>query len=120
MQEEMDSLYKNGTWILVNLPAGKKAIKCRWIFKTKISATGKLEKHKARLVAKGFTQRYGEDFTETFSPVVRYSSVRILFAIAALMGMKVHQMDVKTAFLHGEISETLYMASTTAPTRFVF
>lgn len=109
MQEEINSLHKNGTWILVDLPTGKKPIKCRWIFKTKVSAAGKLEKYKARLVAKGFTQRYGIDFTETFSPVVRYSSVRLIFAIAALKKMKVHQMDVKTAFLHGDIEETLFM-----------
>lgn len=83
--------------------------KCRWIFKTKVSADGKHERYKARLVAKGFTQRPGEDFTETFSPFVRYSSVRIIFAIAALLGTKVHQMDAKTAFLHGDIEETLYM-----------
>lgn len=109
MDDEMHSLHENRTWILVDLPDGKKTVKCRWIFKTKISAAGKLEKYKARLVARGFTQRYGEDFTETFSPVVRYSSVRILFAVAAIMKMKVHQMDVKTAFLHGDIEETIYM-----------
>lgn len=109
MQEEMNALQKNRTWTLTDLPPGKKAIKSKWIFKTKFDAAGKLIKRKSRLVAKGFTQRYGIDYEETFSPVVRYTTIRILIAIAVQLRMKIHQMDAVTAFLQGDLSEVIYM-----------
>lgn len=109
MDSEMNSLINNKTWTLVDLPTDAKSIKCRWIFKTKFNADGQLEKYKARLVAKGFTQRPGIDYNETFAPVVRYSSIRILIAYAVHQQMTIHQMDVQTAFLHGDIEKKIFM-----------
>ena len=100
---------ENGTWELVELPSGRIPIGCRWVFKTKRGSDGKVERYKARLVAKGYTQKFGEDYDETFSPVVRYSSVRALLAFAVQNGMMIHQMDVVTAFLNGTLEEEIYM-----------
>ena len=83
-----------GTWELVELPSGRKPVGCRWVFKTKRGSDGKVERYKARLVAKGYTQKFGEEHDETFSPVVRYSSVRALLAFAVKNGMMIHQMDI--------------------------
>lgn len=109
MNEEMKSLEENNTWELVYLPKGKRAIDSKWIFKTKRDNDGKIVRYKARLVAKGFTQRYGIDYHETYAPVVRYTSIRLLMALAAKEGLKIHQMDAVTAFLQGEIEEEIYM-----------
>lgn len=109
MLEEMDAMEKNKTWTLTELPRGVKAIKCKWIFKSKFNADGELVKHKARLVARGFTQRYGIDYVETYSPVARYTSIRCLIAIAARRDMEIYQMDAVTAFLQGKLTETIYM-----------
>ena len=106
---EYQSLMENGTWELVELPSGRKPIGCRWVFKTKRGSDGKVERYKARLVGKGYTQKFGEDYDETFSPVVRYSSVRALLAFAVQNGMIIHQMDVVTAFLNGMLEEEIYM-----------
>ena len=106
---EYQSLMDNETWELVNLPSGQKPVGCKWIFKTKCTSEGKVERHKARLVAKGYTQKPGEDYDETFSPVVRYSSIRALLAFAVQNNMMIHQMDVVTAFLNGSLSEEIYM-----------
>ena len=109
MQNEMDSLNKHEVWDLVKLPAGRKAIGSKWIFKCKTNADGNVERYKARLVAQGFNQRYGIDYEETFSPVVRFESVRTVLSLAANLGLKLHQMDIKTAFLNGELEEEIYM-----------
>lgn len=109
MQDELNSMHRNLTWTLVDLPFGKKAIQNKWVLKTKFDAAGNLVKRKARLVAKGFTQRYGIDYDETFSPVARYTSIRTLIAIAVQRKMHIHQMDAVTAFLQGELSENIYM-----------
>ena len=100
---------ENETWKLVKLPTGRKPVGCKWIFKTKRTSEGKVGRYKARLVAKGYTQKPGEDYDETFSPVVRYSSIRTLLAFAIQNGMIIHQMDVVTAFLNGTLDEDIYM-----------
>lgn len=108
MNDELKSHADNGTWSLVSLPVGRKTIKTKWVYKLKRSATGEIVRYKARLVAKGCSQRYGLDYEETFSPVVRYESIRFLLAHAAKNGFKVDQMDAVTAFLQGDLDEEIY------------
>ncbi|KAG8485491.1 hypothetical protein CXB51_021304 [Gossypium anomalum] len=110
MQEEMESLHKNKTWDLVKLPKGKKTVRCKWVFKKKEGTPGVEEpKYKARLVAKGYSQVPGVDFTDVVSPVVKHSSIRALLGIVAMHDLELEQLDVKTAFLHGELEEDIYM-----------
>ena len=110
MKEELDALTKNHTWDLVTLPPGQSVAGCKWIYKIKTRSDGSIEHYKARLVAKGFTQEYGIDYEETFTPVVRISSVRALLVVAAAASKwGLFQMDVKNAFLNGELSEEVYM-----------
>ena len=109
MTEEIHSLRENKTWELVRLPDGRKAIQCKWVFKTKYLPNGDIDKFKARLVAKGYTQKAGIDYSETFSPVVKFETVRIVMAITAADDLEIVQFDIKTAFLNGDIAELLYM-----------
>ena len=109
MKDEIDSIIKNNTWELVDLPPGRKAIGCKWVYIRKRTATGKIERYKARLVAKGFSQIEGIDFTETFAPVAKFSSIRALLALATDYDLEIHQMDVKTAFLNGDLDVDIYM-----------
>uniref|UniRef100_A0A2N9GD96 Reverse transcriptase Ty1/copia-type domain-containing protein n=1 Tax=Fagus sylvatica TaxID=28930 RepID=A0A2N9GD96_FAGSY len=109
MKEELDALLKTGTWDLVDLPTGKSAIGCKWVYKIKTRSDGTVDRYKARLVAKGFTQEYGIDYEETFAPVARLSSVRTLIAVSASRHWPLFQMDVKNAFLNGELTEEVYM-----------
>ena len=110
MIEEIDSLIKNKTWILVDKVEGRKIISCKWIFKKKLESTEVEQiKFKARLVARGFTQEEGVDYNEVFSPVVKHASIRILLAVVAKRDWELEQLDVKTAFLHGNLEETIYM-----------
>ncbi|KAG8489197.1 hypothetical protein CXB51_017253 [Gossypium anomalum] len=109
MKDEYKFMQDNKVWELVPLPEGAKPIGCKWIFKTKRDANGNVERYKARLVAKGYTQKEGIDFTETFSPVSSKDSFRIIMALIAHFDLELHQMDVKTAFLNGDIEETIYM-----------
>ena len=102
-------VYSNSVWELVDLPDNVKAIGCKWIYKKKRGADGKVETFKARLVAKGYTQREGVDYEETFSLVAMLKSIRILLSIAAIHDYEVWQMDVKTTFLNGHLDETIYM-----------
>jgi hypothetical protein len=105
----MNSLQKNDTYELVELPKGKKAPKNKWVFKLKRDSNGKLAKHKARLVVKGFAQKKGIDFNEIFSPVVNVSSIRVNLGLTACLDLELEQLDVKTAFLHGDLKEEIYM-----------
>ena len=109
MNEEMKSMHDNDVWDLVQLPEGLKPIGCKWIFKIMRDSKGNTERYKARLVAKEFTQREGIDYNETFSPVSSKDSFRIIMALVAHFDLELHQMDVKTAFLNGEIDETIHM-----------
>jgi hypothetical protein len=105
----MDSILSNGTWELTELPYGCKPVGCKWVFKKKLRPDGTIEKYKARLVAKGYIQKEGEDFFDTYSPVVRLITIRALLSLAASYGLIVHQMDVKTTFVKGELDEEIYM-----------
>ncbi|KAE8297894.1 Copia protein Gag-int-pol protein Copia VLP protein Copia protease [Larimichthys crocea] len=106
---EYESLLENETWDLVELPKDRKPIGQRWVFKVKHHSDGEVERYKCRLVAKGYSQNYGVDYDETFSPVVRFSSIRTLLSFAVQNNLHVHQMDVVTAFLNGHLEEEIYM-----------
>jgi hypothetical protein len=110
MQEEMSSMDKNNVWELVDLPPGCKTIGNKWVLKVKRKADGSIDRYKARLVAKGYTQREGIDYEDTFSPMVRFASIRLILSIVAKQDLELFQMDVKTAFLNGELDEEIYMA----------
>ncbi|GJW27623.1 zinc finger, CCHC-type containing protein [Tanacetum coccineum] len=109
MKVELDSINRNNTWELTTLPKGHKAIGLKWVFKTKKDANGNIIKHKARLVAKGYIQQHGIDFEEVFAPVARMETIRLLLAIAANNKWEVHHLDVKSAFLHGDLKEEVYV-----------
>ncbi|WVZ50248.1 hypothetical protein U9M48_001522, partial [Paspalum notatum var. saurae] len=109
MIEEMESIKGNQTWCLVPLPPGQRPIGLKWVFKVKKNSSGEVVKHKARLVAKGYVQQQGIDYEEAFAPVARIESVRLLLALAAQEGWAVHHMDVKSAFLNGELREEVYV-----------
>ncbi|XP_052113169.1 retrovirus-related Pol polyprotein from transposon RE1 [Arachis duranensis] len=109
IQSELEALKLNNTWRVCKLPIGKRAIGCKWVFRTKFHADGSIERRKARLVAKGFTQIEGVDFIDTFSPVVQMTTLRLLLAVAAAKKWHLKQLDVNTAFLHGDLNEDVYM-----------
>ena len=109
MNEEMKSMHDSDVWGLVQLLVGLKPIGCKWIFKTKRDSKCNTERYKACLAAKGFTQGEGIDYSEAFPPVSLTDSFRIIIALVAHFDLELHQMDVKTAFLNGEIDETIYM-----------
>ncbi|GJU25639.1 retrotransposon protein, putative, ty1-copia subclass [Tanacetum coccineum] len=109
IKSEIESILQNHTWELVDLPPGCKPLGYKWIFKKKMKADGTVDKYKARVVIQGFRQREGLDYFDTYSPVTRITSIRMIIAIAALRNLEIHQMDVKTAFLNGDLEEEIYM-----------
>ncbi|KAL4038580.1 hypothetical protein IC575_002202 [Cucumis melo] len=109
MEEELSMIEKNKTWILVDIPQDRKVIGVKWVFRTKLNADGSINKHKARLVVKGYAQIFGVDYSDTFAPVARMDTIRLLFAIAAQKGWKLYQLDVKSAFLNGVLQEEIYV-----------
>ena len=109
MNDEIDSLISNKTWKLVDIPPSCKTIGCKWVLRKKLKPDGTIDKFKTRLVAKGFKQKIDVDFFDTFSPVTRITSIRLLIAVAAIYDLKIHQIDVKTTFLNGDLGEEIYM-----------
>lgn len=110
MNDEYQSLMENRTWSLVPLPQGRSAIGCRWTYKLKHGADGTIQRYKARFVAKGYSQRPGLDFIETYAPVVKLDSFRAILSIAAHRDFDMIQLNVKTAFIYGEVTEELYVS----------
>ena len=106
---EVEALEKNGTWEITDLPKGKKSVGCKWIFTVIYKVDGNMNRYKARLVAKGFTQSYGIDYQETFALVAKLNTVRVLLSLAANLDWSLHQLDVKNAFLNGDLEEEVYM-----------
>lgn len=109
VKEEIQALERNGTWELSTLPKGKKPVGCKWIFSVKYNADGSVNRYKARLVAKGFTQSYGIDYEETFALVAKLNYVWVILSLAANLDWPLHQLDIKNAFLNGELEEEVYM-----------
>ena len=111
MKEEFNVLSKNYTWDLVTLTPKKSMVGCKWIYKIETRSDGSIEHYKTFLVAKGFTQKYEIDYEETFALITRISSIRALLAIVAISKWDIFQIDVKNAFLNGDLSEKVYMQS---------
>ena len=109
MELEMDSIEKNHTWELVQLPKGKNALPCKWVYKLKVTSDNAKPKYKARLVAKGFKQEKGVDFDEIFSPIVKMKTLCTVLALVAKEDMDLVQLDVKTNFFHGDLHDEIYM-----------
>jgi len=106
---EIEAIEKNGTWELTDLPKGMKTIGVKWVFKTELNENGEVDKCKARLVAKGYAQQHGIDYTEVFAPVARWDTIRMIIALAARNSWSMYQLDVKSAFLHGELNEAVFV-----------
>ena len=109
MNEEMDSIERNETWDLVELPHEKKKIGTKWAYKIKYNSDGSVERYKGRLVAKGFTQRYGIEYEENFAPIARQETIRMLISLATQKKWTIHHMDVKSAFLNGYLEKKEYV-----------
>ncbi|GJS22450.1 zinc finger, CCHC-type containing protein [Tanacetum coccineum] len=109
IDDEIGSIMENGIWILSDLPPGCKPLGCKWIFKRKMEIDGTIDKFKARLVIQGFRQKEGIDYFDTYAPVARITTIRLLLALAVIHNLVIHQMDVKTTFLNGDLDEEVYM-----------
>lgn len=107
--KELNALKRNKTWVLVDRPKNRNIVGSRFIFKIKRNKNGEVTKYKARLVAQGFSQEYGTDYTETFAPVAKMGSLRIILAIAVKYDLLIEQIDVVSAFLQSELEEEIYM-----------
>lgn len=110
MDSEYESLIKNHTWELMDLPPNKNVINTKWIFRHKYNSDGTISHYKARFVARGFSQQEGVDYTDTFSPLIKLKSLRLLLAFATFYDYHVHRMDVITAFLNGVLHEEIYIS----------
>ena len=104
----------------MELPPNRRVIGSKWVFKRKVDANGAVERYKARLVAQGCTQKFGLDYEETFSPVVRFESIRLVVALVAQHKLQLHQMDVSTAFLHGELTKEVYLTDSSSKGRSIW
>ena len=109
VNSKIESILSNNTWELTDLPPGNKPLGSKWIFKRKMKPDGTIDKYKARLVVKGYKQKQGLDYFDTYSPVTRITSIRMLIALAAVHDLKIHLRDVKIVFLNGELEEEIYM-----------
>ena len=109
MVEEYQSIMNNDVWEIVPRPKDKSVVSSKWIFKTKHSTDGSIEKYKAIFVARGFSQKEGINYEDTFAPIARYTSIRTVLALASNMKWKLHQMDIKTTFLNGVIEEEVFI-----------
>ena len=109
MIDEMFALHKSGTWELVSLPAGKSTVGCRWVYAVKIGPDGQVDRLKACLVAKGYTQIFGLDYSDTFAPVAKIAYVRLFLSMVVVRHWPLYQLDIKNAFLHGDLEERVYM-----------
>ncbi|GLU09096.1 hypothetical protein SLE2022_259720 [Rubroshorea leprosula] len=110
MDEEIAAIERNNSWELTELPKGKKTIGVKWVYKTKLKENGEVDKYKARLVAKGYKQEFGVDYQEVFAPVARHDTIRLVISLAAQNSWPVFQLDVKSAFLHGDLDEQVFIA----------
>jgi hypothetical protein len=108
MRDEFHALLSNNTWQLVPRPPNANVVSGKWVFRQKFHSDGTLSRYKARWVCRGFSQQHGIDYDETFSPVVKPSTIRTILSIAVSSKWPIHQLDVKNAFLHGSLSETVY------------
>ena len=109
MIDELESVKKNDVWELISLPEWRKAISYKWVLRKKFKADGSLDKYKARLVAKGFNQQPSVDFVDTYSPVAKFASHRIIMVVVARMDLEFHRLDVNIAFINGELKEDIFM-----------
>ncbi|PNX58743.1 reverse transcriptase, partial [Trifolium pratense] len=109
MVAEIEAIKKNKTWELTDLPKGQKTIGVKWVYKTKLNEKGEIDKFKARLVVKGYKQEHGVDYEEVFAPVARQDTIRLVVSLAAQNSWPVFQLDVKSAFLNGELVEQVYI-----------
>lgn len=109
IERELDSLHKCNAWKLVDRPENRNIVKNKWVFNTKKNGEGEIIQHEARLVAKGFSQQFGVDYEEVYSPIIRHSTMRVLFALASHQNLNIDHLDVETAFLNGDLTEDIFM-----------